>query len=318
MVAFEPCSTLQRKEFAGEAGKAKRKDRWMRRGFLVAAMASLLAVEPLLGGCTGTMAQMPRGRANQITAVEGQCPRSGRIPISGEERSAQRDDESSVSEARMQEIIASLRRSTVLIRSDEGLGSGVVLYRCGEETAILTNRHVVEADEPRDGRVVSAPNIEVINDGLRVRPARIILAPNELDLALVFVREDIGPPVTVATGRPRIGARVVVVGNPLGVEDSVSRGIVSNYVQRESRSGFPYEAIQTDAAINPGNSGGGVFLSNGELIGIVTSKPRLGTGLAEGMGYALPMALLQDLPLEAWTEISITPYAATATVLSAR
>jgi len=287
---------------ACEAGKAMKKEGRLRRGALVAAMAALLAVEPMISSCASV--QTP-GRGNPITAIEREC--RNRMPIYGERGSGPFVEESSVDEARMQEIIGGLRRSTVLINSDEALGSGVVIYRCGSETAILTNRHVVEANERRDGNVVGAPNITITNDGVRVRPVRIMLAPRELDLAIVFVREEIGPPAAIAQGTPRVGARVIVVGNPLGVEDSVSRGIVSNYVRNTSDGGLAYEAIQTDAAINGGNSGGGVFLANGELVGITTFKLRIGAGFAEGMGYALPVSLVRNMPLEAWTEIPLAP-----------
>lgn len=303
MVAFETCSAMQKKEFACEAGKALKKSGRMRRGVLVAAMASLLAVEPIISSCAA-LSGNSAGPSNPVSAIEREC--RNRLPIYGERGPGPRVGESSIGEERMQQIIGGLRRSTVLINSDEALGSGVVLYRCGGETAILTNRHVVEANVRRDGNIVGAPNITITNDGLRVRPIRIMLAPSGLDLALVFVRGEVGPPVAITQGTPRVGARIIVVGNPLGVEDSVTRGIISNYVRNES-GGLAYEAIQTDAAINGGNSGGGIFLANGELLGIATFKLRLGAGYAEGMGYALPVSLIRNTPLGAWAEIPLSP-----------
>ncbi|MCI0503141.1 trypsin-like peptidase domain-containing protein [Candidatus Micrarchaeota archaeon] len=305
MVASKTCSALHKD--ACEAGKALKREGRLRRGAYVAALAALLAVEPLISSCAGI--QNPRP-GNPISAVDREC--RNRNPIIGERNPGPRVDDNAVDERRMQEIIGTLRRSTVLIRSDEALGSGVILYSCGGETAILTNRHVVEANARRDGNVVGAPNITIRNDGVIVRPVRVLLAPQELDLALVFVQGDIGPQAAVSHGMPRVGARVLVVGNPLGVEDSVSRGIVSNYVPNESDGGLAFDAIQTDAAINGGNSGGGVFLANGELLGIATFKLRLGTGYAEGMGYALPITLVQNSQLGAWTEIPLTAGAALA------
>jgi len=271
----------------------------MRRRFLVSALASLIAVEPMISACAHLSGQY--SPKNPIAAMNQEC--QGKIPPKQDDKRI-REEESSVGEARMQEIIKELRKSAVLISSDEALGSGVILYRCGGETAILTNRHVVQGDESKDGKIISAPNIIVNNEGKSVKPIRIVLAPDDLDLALIFVKEDIGPPARLAKDKPNIGARVVIVGSPLGIEDSVSRGIISNFINDKE---MPFEAIQTDAAMNPGNSGGGLFLTNGELIGITTFKLVLGLGFAEGMGYAIPVSVLQDDKLADWKEIPITP-----------
>jgi len=295
---LEAGSEKKKEEKGKERGKISRR-------LLIGAMATLLAVEPLISSCAGVTAQNP-GPKNPASVTERDCRK--RSPIQ-ENDTKDREDESTVSEKRLQEIVGQLRKSTVLIKSDEATGSGVILYRCGGETAILTNRHVVTSDAAPAGKVLISPNIQIINEGMRVRPVRIVIAPQQIDLAIVFVREDIGPPVKTTQKKPQVGARIILIGNPLGVEDSVSQGIVSNYVKDKSDGGFPFESIQTDAAINPGNSGGGMFLANGELFGIVTFKLRLGFGFAEGMGYAIPLGILKDFMVDSWTEIAAAPAA---------
>ncbi len=274
-----------------------------RKKLLIAAMATMLAVEPLISGCASVMNRNLNPK-NPASIIENECRKRSPIQENG---TANKADESKSEKKRIQEVVKQLRKSIVLINSDESIGSGVILYRCGGETAILTNRHVVTSDKAPAGSVFVSPNIRIVNEGVEVRPVRVVIAPNELDLALVFVKEDIGPPVKFAQTKPEIGSRLIIVGNPLGIEDTVSTGIVSNYIKDKSEGGFPFESIQTDAAINPGNSGGGMFLANGELLGIVTFKLRLGLGFAEGIGYAIPLSILKSFIVESWSEITTAP-----------
>ena len=298
-------------EAGSEKGKEKRENekrnepKTTRRKLIIAAMATMLAVEPLISACAGIGIQKA-GPGNPMTLVERECRK--RPPIQENDTKGS-EDESVVSGKRLQEIIGQLRKSVVRIESDESIGSGVILYRCGGETAILTNKHVVTTDKAPDGKVLASPNIRISNEGMLVRPVKVVIAPQGLDLALVFVREDIGPPIKTTQKIPQIGTRTIIIGNPLGVEDSVSQGIVSNIVKDKSEGGFPFESIQTDAAINPGNSGGGMFLANGELLGIVTFKLRLGFGFAEGMGYAIPLGVLKNFIVDSWAEIATAPAA---------
>jgi S1-C subfamily serine protease len=266
-------------------------------------MATMLALEPIMSGCASVFANNSSS-GNPISAKERECRKRSPIQENG---TANRENENKNEKKRLQEVVKELRKSTVLIDSDESGGSGVILYRCGDETAILTNRHVVTSDKAPAGSVVVSPNIKITNEGKEVRPIRIVIAPHDLDLALVFVKEDIGPPVKFSQMKPEVGSKLIVVGNPLGVEDTVSIGIVSNFIKDKSDGGFPFELIQTDAAINAGNSGGGMFLSNGELLGIVTFKLRHGLGFAEGMGYAIPLSIIGNFKVDSWVEINTAP-----------
>lgn len=206
--------------------------------------------------------------------------------------------------ANSSEVLAdALRRSSVLISTDEALGSGIIIANSGTETTILTNRHVVESDSPAAGGFARlAPGMVVYNDGRVGAVKRVQIAPNGLDLAVVTVEGDLGPAVRTSTGRLSRGNRLMIIGSPLGYEDSVSAGIVSNFAPRETGSGFHFLAIQTDAAINPGNSGGGFFLAGtGELVGITSFKLMLNPIVtAEGMGFAIPIRYIYDYPYRDW------------------
>jgi S1-C subfamily serine protease len=214
------------------------------------------------------------------------------------------DNECISEEQRVQRLIQKLQESNVKIQSDEGIGSGVIIGRNGSDLLILTNRHVVDADFT----FRSNTHLQVLNyTNETANPVRIYIAPNQLDMAIVAVSKDIGPPAEIDYSlRPEVGAEVLAIGSPLGIPNSVTSGIVSNYVITNTTSGFDYEVMQTDAAVNPGNSGGGVHLSaSGKLIGIISFKLVLrGNQLAEGLGFAIPVSLVEEYPLEEWKIIA--------------
>ena len=147
--------------------------------------------------------------------------------------------------------------------------------------------------------------LKVRNNGKTFTPSRILIAPHELDLAVVFVKGRIGPCRVAQMDTPDVGENVLVVGSPLGSEDSVSKGIVSNLYPDKTKAGFKYFNIQTDAAVNPGNSGGGIFdAQSGKLLGIVSFKLRMSMfETAEGMAFAIPVSLLKKFPYERWEEL---------------
>lgn len=156
-----------------------------------------------------------------------------------------------------------------------GLGSGVIVSPQGY---VLTNHHVIEA----------ADEIEVaLTDGKKLR-AKIIGADQETDLAVLQVDDSKLPAITFGeTDRVKVGDVVLAIGNPFGVGQTVTMGIVSAL----GRSGLQintYENfIQTDAAINPGNSGGALTDAAGNLIGINTAIYSR-TGGSLGIGFAIP------------------------------
>lgn len=167
-------------------------------------------------------------------------------------------------------------------QKQEGLGSGVIVSKNGY---ILTNNHVVaEADELK----VS------LNDG-REFEAKLIGADPKTDVAVIKIEADGLPIATLAdSDQLRVGDLVFAVGNPLGVGQTVTMGIVSatgrNNLGILAEQGGYENFIQTDAAINAGNSGGALVDAQGRLIGINTailSGSRQGGNI--GIGFAIPV-----------------------------
>ena len=164
----------------------------------------------------------------------------------------------------------------------EGLGSGVIV---GEEGYILTNHHVVE----------SVDQIEVaLADARKVR-ARVVGTDPETDLAVLKIELERLPSITFA--RPdqlRVGDIVLAIGNPFGVGQTVTMGIVSG-LGRSHLGITTFESfIQTDAAINPGNSGGALVDAGGNLVGINTAIYSQ-TGVSMGIGYAIPVSIARQV-----------------------
>ncbi|WP_230971693.1 Do family serine endopeptidase [Nitrogeniibacter aestuarii] len=164
-----------------------------------------------------------------------------------------------------------------------GLGSGVIATPDGY---ILTNNHVIEA----------ADEIEVaLNDG-RKFPARLVGRDPETDLAVLQIQVDTPlPAITFASESSlHVGDVVLAIGNPFGVGQTVTMGIVSA-LQRNHLGISTFENfIQTDAAINPGNSGGALVNGEGALIGINAAiYSRSGGSL--GIGFAIPVGFAKDV-----------------------
>jgi len=163
-----------------------------------------------------------------------------------------------------------------------GLGSGVIVSARGY---ILTNHHLVEA----------ADDIEVaLADGKKLR-AKVIGTDQETDLAVLQVDGTDLPAITFGQVEDaKVGDVVLAIGNPFGVGQTVTMGIVSAL----GRSGLQintYENfIQTDAAINPGNSGGALTDSVGNLIGINTAIYSR-TGGSLGIGFAIPVSTAKQV-----------------------
>ncbi|MGH3737872.1 MAG: S1C family serine protease [Micromonosporaceae bacterium] len=146
-------------------------------------------------------------------------------------------------------------------------------------TYLLTNYHVV--DELPAGRTV----VTLTRDGQRHQAVVMTVAP-KVDLAVL--RTDVAIPLlATATTPPVRGEPVVVVGAPVGLDDTVTSGVVSRIRPVPDRG---HEYIQFDAAINPGNSGGPVLNARGRVVGIATAKVMD----AEGIGFALPIGIACD------------------------
>ncbi len=164
-----------------------------------------------------------------------------------------------------------------------GLGSGVIVSADGY---ILTNNHVVE----------NMDEIEVATNDGRYYRARIVGTDPETDLAVLHVKaEGKLPAVTFApTESLRVGDVVLAIGNPFGVGQTVTHGIVSALGRSQLGINTFENFIQTDAAVNPGNSGGALTDSSGNLVGINTAiYSRSGGSL--GIGFAIPVSIARSV-----------------------
>ena len=160
-------------------------------------------------------------------------------------------------------------------RRQQGLGSGVIV---SPEGYILTNNHVVDG----------ASEVRVTLGDKREFKARVVGTDARSDVALLKVDASNLPVITIAdSSKAQVGDYVLAIGNPFGVGQTVTMGIVS----AKSRGGLGIEEyedfIQTDAPINPGNSGGALVNDRGELIGINTAILSRAGG-NQGVGFAIP------------------------------
>ncbi len=170
-------------------------------------------------------------------------------------------------------------------RIESSLGSGVIL---NEQGYVVTNNHVISG---ADSIVVA------LRDG-REALAEVVGLDPETDLAVLRIELDDLPSITLASEESRIGDVALAIGNPFGVGQTVTMGIISATGRNRLGLSTYEDFIQTDAAINPGNSGGALIDAYGNLIGINTaifSK----SGGSQGIGFAIPSTLarqvMQDL-----------------------
>lgn len=185
----------------------------------------------------------------------------------------------------VKELAATYGEGVVLVQTPAGLGSGFIINSHGY---CITNYHVIE----RETRVaVTLFHRAAAGEFIRRRidDVKIIALNPFLDLALLQIPEQpdfpFRPVYLSHDDEEKEGDEVFAIGNPLGLERSVSRGIVST--RNRSFQGLVY--IQTTTQINPGNSGGPLFNARGEVVGVTNMKAIFG----EGIGFAIPVSYLK-------------------------
>jgi periplasmic serine protease, Do/DeqQ family len=167
-------------------------------------------------------------------------------------------------------------------RSDNSLGSGVIVSPQGY---IVTNHHVIE----------SADEIEVALADGRTLAATIVGTDPETDLAVLKVDAKDLPAITLADpDQSHVGDVVLAIGNPFGVGQTVTQGIISALGRSHLGINTFENFIQTDASINPGNSGGALVDTNGHLVG-VNSAIYSRSGGSMGIGFAIPVSLTKQV-----------------------
>ncbi len=162
------------------------------------------------------------------------------------------------------------------------LGSGVVISDAGY---VLTNNHVIE----------SADEIAVVLGDGRIAQAKVVGTDPETDLAVLRISADRLRPINFGDSEAlQVGDMVLAIGNPFGVGQTVTQGIVSATGRQRLGINTFENFIQTDAAINPGNSGGALIDARGTLVGINTAIFSESGG-SQGIGFAIPVSLARQV-----------------------
>ncbi len=173
-------------------------------------------------------------------------------------------------------IIEDAIKSVVTIRTDVGQGTGFIIT---DDGYIVTNAHVLVG-----GKTITAITYEQEN-----LPAKFIGYNADYDIALLKIDKSVQSIEIGNSDELQIGEKVIAIGNPLGLQFSVSEGIVSA-INRPGANGIN-AYIQTDAALNPGNSGGPLINKQGEVIGINNFK----IGGGESLGFALESKYIENI-----------------------
>lgn len=184
------------------------------------------------------------------------------------------------------ELAKGLGASVIKVSTPGGLGSGVIISPDG---FAITNAHVIQGERSLRATIwVRQPDGSLKRTD--IEDVEIEAVSNSLDLALIKLKSPDGKPFPVAPlegdDALEAGQRVFAIGNPLGLERTLTEGVVS--VPAMQLDGRTY--IQTDTPINPGNSGGPLFNMRGEVVGITNMKISLG----ENVGFAIPARYVKE------------------------
>ncbi|MCU1568804.1 MAG: trypsin-like serine protease with C-terminal domain [Pseudarthrobacter sp.] len=245
------------------------------------AGGALLSVSLTLTACTGSQAPpAPSETSGANTAQSSTPPSSATSPGSSASTAASNSAPAPGAAGGIPELVENLAPSVVTIFTQGGLGSGVVY---SEDGLIITNEHVISGNT----------RVEVgFADGQRVQ-GTVKASDAVTDLALVQVDRKGLPKPTYQSTLPKVGEGALVLGSPLGFENTATAGIISGLHRSipgsASNSLSLVDLIQTDAPISPGNSGGAVINMRGEIIGISEAYIPPSAG-AVSLGFAIPAA----------------------------
>jgi putative serine protease PepD len=272
---------------AGDGGRGTER----RRAWVPVVSAAAAAAVVASVGTAGLVVALDDDGTTSTLAEVGQQPSTTAAPVSSS--SSQNPDWEAVTQAVAPAVVA----IQVQTQAGGGEGSGVVIDDQGH---VLTNNHVVE------GAVDDTVQV-TLSDG-RLFEATIVGLDPATDLAVVQLEDapdDLQPATLGDSEDVIVGESVLAVGNPLGLANTATTGIVSAVDRPVSASGTTggtsvvTNAIQIDAAINPGNSGGPLFDAQGRVIGITSSIASLSSGGSQsgsiGLGFAIPVNLAKSI-----------------------
>ncbi len=182
-------------------------------------------------------------------------------------------------------LVKQIGEAVVQVRTPEGLGSG---FFVNEDGYLITNFHVIEGETEISVEVYQQKNGQL--DRETYKQVKITAINKFQDLALLHIEDKNAPkfkPVTLGSSDAlNVGDGVFAIGSPLGLERTVTQGILSTKTRQ--LEGELY--LQTSAQINPGNSGGPLFNLAGEVVGVTNMKITFG----EGLGFAIPVELVKS------------------------
>lgn len=253
-----------------------------RAGLLTVGALAIALVSAGIGGGVATLVHTEPGAPTSITGASPSQPAAS-LPAG------------SVEQVAAKVVPSVVKLETEMGRQSEE-GSGIILSADG---LILTNNHVVAAAKDGDSGVQTKVTFA---DGATTSYTVVGTDPSS-DIAVVKAENVSGlTPITLgSSGNLRVGQDVVAIGSPLGLEGTVTTGIVSALNRPVAAGGDAQnqntvlDAIQTDAAINPGNSGGALVDMNGDLVGVNSAIATLGGDPSEsqsgsiGLGFAIPV-----------------------------
>jgi S1-C subfamily serine protease len=197
----------------------------------------------------------------------------GQVPLNGQ------------SSSDVPSIVAKVSPAVVLIKGESSagttLGSGLIVSRDGK---IATNLHVMRDLKTAGAQLASGEIFDVVS---------VLAFDDRKDLAIIKIAGFDLPTVELGNSNDiRIGERVVAIGSPLGLQGTVTTGVVS--AVRDDPFGSGAKVIQTDASINPGNSGGPLLNDRGQAIGVVRFSVKQG-GQGEGLNFAMPINYVRGM-----------------------
>lgn len=215
---------------------------------------------------------------DSVTKVEKDKPAPGAVAAANPVGSLYSSDNPKDKDA--SHPVASFTPSVPLVQTPKGLGSGFFINADGY---LITNFHVIKGER----HITVTRMVQNGQDSQRViyKKIRIVAVDPFHDLAVLKIDEDIKDkitPLTLASREtPNIGDSVYVIGNPLGLERSVTEGVLSHAARNFGGNLY----LQVDAPVNPGNSGGPLFNSHGQVIGVIN----MGILAMEGLNFAIPV-----------------------------
>ncbi len=183
------------------------------------------------------------------------------------------------------DIVDAVQPSVVTVLTETGSGSGVIY---DEDGTVITNEHVVRGQE----------QVQLsFADGAQ-RSATVVATDPVVDLAVLKTERTGLPPADFDTDLPEVGALAVVIGSPLGFQETVTAGVISGLhrsIPGSARTTASLvDLVQTDAPISPGNSGGALVDANGQVVGVTEAYLPPASG-AVAIGFAIPAATVVDV-----------------------